>query len=188
MERPLQISFFPKDADRVEAMKADKGWEKWSGEDRELFLQALESFSSERVPSRKTFKKQLRAMGFKPAATQMKLIQKHLAEHDGEAEICRDSKGNPESDSDLRDYENVPLKEDVRAYFEREVLPHVPAAWIDEGKTDEKDGKVGIVGYEIPFNRHFYEYVPPRPLEEIDADLAKVSGEIMELLTELSGV
>ena len=61
----------------------------------------------------------------------------------------------------------------------------MPEAWIDEAKRDDKDGEVGIVGYEIPFNRHFYVYKPPRPLEEIDADLDKVSAEIMELLKEV---
>ncbi len=88
-------------------------------------------------------------------------------------------------DTDLRDYENVPLKENIERYFEREVAPHVPDAWIDANKYDEKDGRIGIVGYEIPFNRHFYEYQPPRPLEEIDADLDKISREITELLQEV---
>lgn len=88
-------------------------------------------------------------------------------------------------DSDLRDYENVPLKENIETYFEREVSPHVPDAWIDAGKRDEKDGEIGIVGYEIPFSRHFYEYQPPRPLEEIDRDLDIISREIMDLLQEI---
>lgn len=88
-------------------------------------------------------------------------------------------------DSELRDYENVPLKEDIEEYFEREVLPHVPEAWIDSTKRDEKDEKIGIVGYEIPFNRHFYQYTPPRSLESIDADLDQVSKEIMTLLAEV---
>jgi len=70
-------------------------------------------------------------------------------------------------------------------YFAREVLPHVPDAWIDAGKKDAQDGEIGIVGYEIPFNRHFYEYVPPRDLEVIDAELADVSREIMALLGEV---
>lgn len=90
-----------------------------------------------------------------------------------------------EADSELRDYENVPLCEDIEAYFQREVLPHVPEAWIDSNKRDAKDGKVGIVGYEIPFNRHFYQYTPPRALEAIDADLAVVSEEIMAMLKGL---
>jgi type I restriction enzyme M protein len=74
----------------------------------------------------------------------------------------------------------------VHEYFRREVLPHVGDAWIEEGKVDEKDGKVGIVGYEINFNRYFYKYVPPRPLEEIDADLKAVEAEIENLLIEVT--
>ena len=95
------------------------------------------------------------------------------------------------ADGDLRDFENVPLdpsktvNEINEAYFAKEVLPHVPDAWIDSSKKDEKDQQVGIVGYEIPFNRHFYVYQPPRDLVEIDADLDKVSAEIMDLLREV---
>ena len=90
-----------------------------------------------------------------------------------------------EADSDLRDYENVPLDEDIETYFQREVLPHVAEAWIDSTKCDAKDKQIGIVGYEIPFNRHFYQYTPPRSLEAIDADLAAVSDEIMAMLQGL---
>ena len=96
-----------------------------------------------------------------------------------------------ETDSDLRDYENIPLDasvtttELIESYFKREVQPHVADAWIDAGKRDAIDEEIGIVGYEIPFNRHFYVYQPPRPLSEIDADLDKVSAEIMQLLSEV---
>jgi type I restriction enzyme M protein len=86
---------------------------------------------------------------------------------------------------DLRDYENVPLDEDIYTYFDREVLPHVPDAWIDQTKRDDKDREVGVVGYEIPFNRHFYTYTPPRSLEEIDHDLDALNAEIMQLLQEV---
>jgi type I restriction enzyme M protein len=95
------------------------------------------------------------------------------------------------ADGDLRDNENVALdpsrsvNEINEAYFAKEVLPHVPDAWIDAGKRDDKDQEIGIVGYEIPFNRHFYQYQPPRDLVEIDADLDAVSGEIMKLLQEV---
>jgi type I restriction enzyme M protein len=95
------------------------------------------------------------------------------------------------ADGDLRDNENVALdpsksvNELNETYFAKEVLPHVPDAWIDAGKKDEKDQEIGIVGYGIPFNRHFYVYQPPRDLKDIDADLDKVSGEIMELLKEV---
>ncbi len=88
------------------------------------------------------------------------------------------AKGKPQPDSALRDTETVPLSEDVKDYFKREVLPHAPDAWIDEEKTK--------VGYEIPFNRHFYVFEPPRPLAEIDAELAEVTGRIQRMLTELS--
>lgn len=87
-------------------------------------------------------------------------------------------KGKPQPDSSLRDTENVPLKEDVEAYFRREVLPHAPDAWIDHDKTK--------VGYEIPFNRHFYVFQPPRPLAEIDADLKQVTDRIVEMIRGLS--
>lgn len=94
-------------------------------------------------------------------------------------------------DTELRDYENValnpdqPVNETNEAYFKKEVQPHVPDAWIDTGKKDALDDEIGIVGYEIPFNRHFYQYVPPRPLEEIDKELDLVSKEIMDLLKEV---
>ena len=96
-----------------------------------------------------------------------------------------------QTDSDLRDYENVPLNpkvtttELIESYFAREVQPHVPDAWINSDKIDAIDEEVGIVGFEIPFNRHFYVYEPPRPLAEIDADLDAVSSEIMQLLGEV---
>ena len=95
----------------------------------------------------------------------------------------------------MRDNENVALASKGRgsqsvndlneAYFIKEVQPHVPDAWIDANKKDEKDQEVGIVGYEIPFNRHFYQYQPPRDLVDIDEDLDKVSAEIMNLLQEV---
>jgi type I restriction enzyme M protein len=87
-------------------------------------------------------------------------------------------KGQPQADANLRDTENVPLTEDVEAYFEREVLPHVPDAWIDHEKTK--------VGYEIPFNRHFFVYKPPRPLADIDTDLKQVTDRILEMIGGLS--
>jgi len=109
-----------------------------------------------------------------------------FGERDASAQSVLDDKGNPQADSDLREFENVPLKESIDDYFAREVLPHVPDAWIDTGKTDAKDGQVGIVGYEINFNRYFYLYQPPRPLAEIDADLKAVEAEIAALLGEVT--
>ncbi|MGW7660517.1 type I restriction-modification system subunit M [Streptomyces sp. NPDC054756] len=94
---------------------------------------------------------------------------------EGEVQLI---KGQPEPDSELRDYENVPLGEDVEEYLKREVHPHVPDAWIDHSKTK--------IGYEIPFTRHFYVYEPPRPLAEIDAELKALEAEIQGLLGEVT--
>lgn len=183
VERSLQLAFYPKDEARISALIADKAWTKW---DVTLQAQTLDALATldEKYLSRDVFKKAIIKAGVKLSAAQLKLLQKHLAEQDSEAKACI-TKGKPEANSNLRDYENVPLTESVEEYFAREVLPHVPDAWIDESKTDDKDGKAGIVGYEIPFNRHFYMYVPPRPLEEIDAELDVLSAEIMTLLQEV---
>jgi type I restriction enzyme M protein len=85
--------------------------------------------------------------------------------------------GRPVADPALRDTENVPLTEDIGEYMTREVLPYVPDAWVDEARTR--------IGYEIPFTRHFYEYTPPRPLDEIDAEIKRLEAEILELLREV---
>lgn len=107
-----------------------------------------------------------------------KTILMALSERDETADICTDAKGNPEPDSELRDYENVPLKEDINEYMTREVLPHVPDVWVDESKTK--------IGYEINFNRHFYKYTPPRPLEEIEYDLKLIELDIAKMLEEVA--
>ena len=121
------------------------------------------------------------------AAPIRKAILSALSERNDEAEICRDRDGRPDPDPELRDSENVPLREDVESFFEREVKPHVPDAWIDANRRDPQDGEVGLVGYEINFNRYFYEYRPPRPLEEIEADIQQVEKEIMAMLREVAG-
>ncbi|WP_341508767.1 class I SAM-dependent DNA methyltransferase [Photobacterium damselae subsp. damselae] len=186
VERPLQLAIYLKDALRLEALKADNAWSKMDETTQQAILDVLASFEQEKYLSRDKFLQQLKdkLATTKLSATQLKLIVKHLGEHDDEAEVCK-TKGKVEANPDLRDNENVPLRETVEDYFAREVLPHVPDAWIDESKTDEKDGEVGIVGFEIPFNRHFYVYEPPRALDAIDKDLGAVSADIMQLLQEV---
>jgi type I restriction enzyme M protein len=109
----------------------------------------------------------------------LKAIFAALSERDETADVCVDSKGNPEPDADLRDTENVPLKENIHEYFEREVKPHVPDAWIDESKTK--------VGYEIPFTRHFYKYTPLRSSEEILVEIKELEAEILDKLKKVLG-
>lgn len=121
-----------------------------------------------------TFRKRVIALlaetGITLTAPQLKALLSALTERDESAPIVTDAKGRPEPDPTLRDTENVPWSEDIHAYFDREVKPFAPDAWIDESKTKE--------GCEIPFTRHFYQYVPPRSLEEIDTDLDAVLGRI----------
>ena len=112
------------------------------------------------------------------SAPELKAVLAAIGERDGTAEVCRDKDGLPEPDTDLRDTETVPFKESIEEYFKREVLPHVPDAWIDTTKTK--------VGYEIPLNRHFYRYEPPRPLEVIEADIKRLEGEILTMLKEVT--
>ena len=107
-------------------------------------------------------------------------VERPLLDEDGQPQLETKGKrkGQPRPDSKLRDTEEVPLGEDIHEYFQREVVPHVPDAWIDEEKTK--------IGYEIPFNRHFYVFKPPRELDEIDAELKGVTDRIVTMIGELS--
>ena len=111
---------------------------------------------------------------------EQRLFRDVFTEKDSQAERVRKDgrEDGYEPDTALRDFENVPLKDDIDAYFEREVRPHVPDAWMDRDKDK--------IGYEINFNRHFYKYTPPRPLEEIDADLKEAEEKIVRLLREVT--
>ncbi len=112
-----------------------------------------------------------------PAAVD-KAVWSAVSVSDPDGELQTDRHGDPLPDPDLRDNENVPLDEDIDAYMAREVLPHVPDAWVDHSKTK--------IGYEIPFARHFYVYTPPRPLAEIDSELKELEAEIQRLLSEVT--
>jgi len=151
----------------------------------------LKAMSTEKYTNyadfRNKLKKRLKDEGIKVRKPVRTDILDALSEKDPDAEPVRDTKGRLESDTDLRDYENVPLAEDVFDYLEREVKPHVPDAYIDEDYTDEKDGQVGRVGYEINFNRYFYEYEPPRDLGDIEADIRDIESDIVEMLGEVTG-
>ncbi|MGG5173041.1 type I restriction-modification system subunit M [Pseudarthrobacter sp. J1738] len=187
VERPLKLNF-SFDAERVERVFVQKPIEKLDADTQDRLRAHLESKAAndgasvtEVCKNRESFtkllKNELKLAGITLAAPAFKALLGALSERDETADVCTGAKGAPEPDTDLRDTENVPLNEDTQAYFEREVLPHVPDAWIDESKTK--------VGYEIPFTRHFYKYVAPRSLEEIDADLNKLISEITVLLSEV---
>jgi len=165
---------------------------------------ALESMSDDLYKDREAFAAELDAAmegaGINLRVPLRKAILKALSERDETAEICCDAHGQPEPDPELRDTERVPLPdgddptdddgipESVREFFEREVKPHADDAWIDTTKRDKRDGEVGVVGYEINFNRYFYRFKPPRPLEEIEADIGAIGAEIVEMLREVARI
>lgn len=173
VERPLRMRFEATDA-RVANFNAVTGHAHASA-----FAQVRGHFSS--LPAL------LKATGLKKLTkAHHKELLATLGIKDPDAQPMLDEKGKPLPDPDLRENENVPLGQSIHDYFAKEVLPHVPDAWIDETKRDDKDGQVGTVGYEINFNRYFYQYVPPRPLADIDADLKAVEAEIAALLGEVT--
>ena len=200
VERPLRLNFTVdderlarvKEAPAFAALASSKKRKDKAGAEEEIeagkklqrrILEALSDLSMHGlIKDRDVFSTMVKG-AFKRAElnvpkTLSKATLSALSERDETAEICRDDKGNVEPDPELRDYENVPLKEDVDDYMKREVLPHVPDAWVDHDKTK--------TGYEINFNRYFYKYTPPRPLEEIERDLKQIEGEIATMLAEMT--
>mgnify|MGYP002620030895 CR=1 FL=1 len=189
VERPLRLNF-QTSAERIEKVLEEKAIQRLEAPARQRLINALQAMDSSvlhrnREQFSKLLKKTLGNHDFFPSTPELKAILSGLSERDPEADICM-VKGQPEADAGLRDNENVPLGESVYDYVEREVKPHVPDAWIDETKTDAQDGEVGVVGFEIPFNRHFYVFQPPRPLEEIDRDLKACTDRIKQMIEGLS--
>ena len=126
-------------------------------------------------------------INYKLKAPIKKALFNALSERDETAEIVYDTDSKTISDPELRDHEYIPYEEDIQNYFDREVKPYAPDAWIDETYTDSRDGKIGRVGYEINFNRYFYVYKPPRPLEEIDKAIKAIEKEILEMIGGVEG-
>ncbi len=206
VERPLRLDFqaSPERIARLDDQRAfvnlarsrkkgsAKAKDEAAGRETQAAIRALlRSLPGRLFLDRAVFESELsratQTAGLKLTAPIKKAVLSALSERNTEAAVCRDRKGRPEPDPQLRDTENVPLLEDVESFFEREVKPHVPDAWIDSKRRDPQDGKVGLVGYEFNFNRYFYEYRPPRPLEEIEADIRRVEKEIAAMLEETRG-
>lgn len=189
IERPLRLNF-QASAERIARLRNEKAFMRLSEEEREEIEVVLLALGGKLFTNRDAFEKvlskALKAGGVKIGGPTKKTILAALSERDEEADICTDKDGNPEPDTDLRDHELVPLKEDWRDYVAREVTPFVDDAWVDESYRDARDREIGRVGYEINFNRYFYRYVPPRPLEEIDAELKALDAEIAGLLQQVS--
>ncbi len=181
VERPLKLNW-QVTPERIDTVFDAKAIQKLSESDAAALRAALDRLGTDTVwKNRAEFQKVLKdaskAEGLTLPAPLLKTVTTELGEQDDTADTCTDTKGNPEPDASLRDTENVPWDEDVDAYVAREVLPYAPDAWIDHSKTKE--------GAEIPFTRHFYQYVPPRSLEEIDRDLDAVMDELRAMLVEV---
>lgn len=188
--RPLRMKL-KVNAGGLERLEAEKAWAKMKLAEQAIWTAALEAkFGSthEYAWAEKFAADTALAnpeLG-KVKAAFVKAIRNAFGERDPDGEVVTKPSGEVVPDTDLTDYENVPLSENIRDYFARDVLPHVPDAWVDESFVDERDGQVGKVGYEINFNRHFYKYQPPRPLEQIDAELKQVEAEIRSILDEVT--
>jgi len=198
VERPLRLNFCV-NTERIESLKENSIFkniavskkkdviERLRDEEQGImrqnelieFLTQFGDFTLEKLyKDRKVFLMELRKSDKKKDirlnANELKAIVESLSEKDETAEICTNAKGEKEADSDLRDTENVPLKQDIDEYLKKEVLPHVPDAWIDYSKTK--------VGYEISLTRQFYVYTPPRSIDDIDREIIIIEKELFELL------
>ncbi len=207
VERPLRLNFQvsperlarlkDESAFRALAVSKKKGAKEKAAEEaqgrkqQEAILASLATLPGSLFKDRLAFENALdtavKTADLKLPAPVRKAFLSALSERDETAEICRDKEGHPEPDPELRDTENVPLKEDVQAFFDREVAPHVPDAWINTAIRDHKDGQVGKVGYEINFNRYFYKYNPHRPLAEIEMEIKAIEKDILDMLREVGG-
>ena len=206
VERPLRLNFLAS-PERIARIEEERGFQGLAQSRKKGAAGAAEAAEGHRLQEsirqllrglpptlyrdRDEFERVLHAAAknadMKLPASVRKAVLCALSERDETAEISRDKDGNPEPDSELRDTETVPLAEPIEVFFEREVRPHVPDAWIDTTKRDERDGKVGIIGYEINFNRYFYRYRPPRPIEEIEADIRGIEVDIVRMLGRVTG-
>jgi len=207
IDRPLKLSFQASE-DRIAKLDQEKAFsnlaqskkkkdpqlklleEKEGKELQEKIKEVLSSMDGKLYKNYNEFtallEKSMKQAGVSISSSVRKAIINALSERDEIAYIVTNSKGKPEVDSDLRDYENVPLNGDVWEYFEREVKPHVPDAWINESVKDTKDKQIGRVGYEINFNKYFFKYQPPRALEYIDKDIKAIQKEIFSLIEDVT--
>ena len=193
IERPLRLRFQVRDLTTDELAELQRSKRLTTADVQDWLDTLREEFGMDAYPDfndvSKRINELLRSPALKNPAAQA--VVNLLCQTDPEAVEVRRYKpkaGEPiyEADSDLRDFENVPLLDDIYDYFNREVLPHVPDAWIDLKKCDERDKQVGIVGYEINFTRYFYEYKAPRSLADIKDEILaleeKTAGMIQEIL------
>jgi type I restriction enzyme M protein len=192
IDQPLRLRFQVSE-ERIAALDDERAFTNRDEETQETVKEALSGMDRAQVwMNREEFLDsvdlQLNMAGLDPRKSVYNAIERVMGERDPEADICRKANGDPEHDGDRREKERVPLGTDPHEYFEREVAPYLENAWVNESSKyhDDQDGELGVVGYEINFNRYFYEYEPPRELADIDDDIRELEGEISELLREVA--
>lgn len=188
--RPLRMKLLVTEAN-LGKLQQEKAWLKLTDAERLIWRSALDTElgSEHELTWAEQFAADTAAnhsKAVKVSKTFVKALINALGVRDPDGEPVTNADGEPVADTELTDYENVPLTEDVRDYLAREVMPHVPDAWLDGTFRDDQDKEVGRVGYEINFNRYFYKYQPPRKLDLIDAELKQVEAEIAALLGEVT--
>lgn len=188
--RPLRMALHVS-KDALSKLKFDKAWLKLSPEQQDAWSMAFEPFlgTTQKYSWAQSLVDELKAdhqAYGKVGKPFVKAIINALGCRNPQGDIVLDADGQAVPDPELADNENIPLTENIDDYFAKEVLAHLPDAYIDQSFVDERDGQIGRVGYEINFNRFFYKYVPPRNLEDIDADLKQVEMEIAQLLGEVT--
>ena len=199
VERPLKLSFqiTPEGVDRLRGLSAftlltksnkkkerDKQADIEAGRNRQSsILDTISHLSPDKIyKDRREFLSDLRSIdkktGVRLSSSEIKAVIAAFSTKDEMAAECTNNKGEIEADSDLRESENVCLTESIEDYMKREVLPYVSDAWIDESKTK--------IGYDIPLTKHFYKYIPPREIKDIDSDIKKLESNILKLLKEIT--
>ena len=200
IERPLRMRF-QASAEALKLLGYDTAFGKLPQEQKDLLTQAIQGMDAQAAymdaeafraalhacAAEVADKHELTGKAAKLSAKSLELARKYLGSKDKNAEPTTNEKGEVLSDAELRDAEYVPFHDDIEAYFDREVRPHWPDAWINHEVRDAQDEKTGVVGPEINFNREFYVYTPPRSREEIAKDIEAKEQKFMELLRGIKG-
>lgn len=188
VQRPLRLVFQVTE-EALEVLRTHKAFAKLDDDAQASWLALLRKYQSKTHPYAWlcTLAAEAKNVGLgKLGKPLVAALEATIGVRDPEAPAIFDDNGMPVPDKELEDFELVPLSQDIDGYMAAEVLPHAPDAWVDTSYTDDRDGKIGKVGYEINFNRYFYKYIAPRDLHEIDSELKAVEAEIAALLDEVA--
>lgn len=186
VQQPLRLKFSVT-REKIALMMDDKSLAKFSDSDRKKLQDALSSLIGKDadLSSINTLIHTLKAESVKIGKPIRQALLSTFGEHNPDGDICRDAKGNLVYDSDAKQTENIPLTEDIDSYMKREVIPFVSDAIVDKSVVDEQDKEVGVVGFEVNFNKYFYKYEPPRDPEVIAKEIQELEQQTAKMMKEL---